>query len=155
MRTFAIAPADAPSGSEPTMTSSYSERAQTASRLAGCRVLIVDDNEQIRTLYRTALSLTVPDIGIATAGDGAEALRCARELKPDVVLMDLNMPEMDGLEATRRLKAGVETGGIRVIAISGMTYESASVLNAGCDGYLLKPATPDEVMREIVRVLGR
>ena len=137
------------------MASSLSDRARTAPRLAGCRVLIVDDNAEIQSLYRTALRLSVPGIDVATAEDGIQALRRAREFKPDVVLMDLTMPEMDGLEATRRLKADRETRRIRVIAISGTTYDTQSVLDAGCDGYLLKPASPDEVMSEIVRVLGR
>lgn len=131
------------------------DRALTGARLAGCRLLIVDDNEQIQTLYRSALSLAAPDMCIATGEDGLEALRLAREFKPDAILMDLTMPRMDGLEATRRLKADAETGHIQVVAFSGVSYDTPSVREAGCDGYLLKPATPDEVMREIVRVLGR
>jgi CheY-like chemotaxis protein len=137
------------------MTSTPADHVRPGPRLAGCRVLIVDDDEQIQTLYRAGLSLAAPDIRIATAGDGVEALRSARAFTPDVILMDLSMPEMNGLEATRRLKTDLETKRIRVIAISGTTYDAQAVLDADCDGYLLKPAAPDEVMREIVRVLGR
>ena len=137
------------------MTSTLPDRVRPGPKLAGRRVLIVDDDEQIRTLYRAGLSLAAPDIGIAIAGDGIEALRRAREFTPDVILMDITMPEMDGLEATRRLKADPHTKRMRVIAISGTTYDTQSVLDAGCDGYLLKPATSDEIMHEIVRVLGR
>ena len=128
-------------------------RAKIDARLRGFCVLIADDSSAIRALYRAGLSLAVPDLQIATADDGIETLRLARELLPDVILMDISMPGVDGLEATRRIKADPQTRRTRVIAVTGTMYESATILEAGCDAFLLKPVTPSQLLAEIVRVL--
>ena len=74
---------------------------------------------------------------------------------PDVIVMDLNLPELDGWEATRRLKANDLTRGIPVIALTGLTVAQAkdAALAAGCDGFLTKPCYPETLADEIRRVL--
>jgi two-component system, cell cycle response regulator DivK len=74
---------------------------------------------------------------------------------PDVIVMDLNLPELDGWEATRRLKANDLTRSIPVIALTGLSiqYSKAAALQAGCDGFLTKPCYPDALAGEIRRVL--
>jgi two-component system cell cycle response regulator DivK len=135
------------------MTSSVEERTPAYTALRGRHVLIADDFDAIRTLYRTGLSLALPELRISTAADGLEALRLAAESRPDVVLMDVSMPGLDGLEATRRLKADPRTSGICIIIVTGTLYDARTVLEAGCDGYLLKPVTASDILREIARVL--
>ncbi len=112
------------------------------------RVLIVDDQALVRTGFRMILE-SEPDIDVAgEAGDGYEAIAAARESKPDVVLMDVRMPNMDGLEATRRI---VAPGGPRVLMLTTFdmdeyVYES---LRAGASGFLLKDAPADQLVAGI------
>jgi CheY-like chemotaxis protein len=118
-------------------------------------ILIVDDMPDIRDMYAEYLSGQGfrPEI----AGDGFEALSKATVMGPDVIVMDLNLPSLDGWEATRRLKANDLTRSIPVIALTGLSvrYSKAAALEAGCDGFLTKPCYPDALADEIRRVLRR
>lgn len=102
-------------------------------------VLIVDDDERNLKLARDVLRAA----GLRTleAGSGAEAIALAAEHLPDLVLMDLRLPDMEGTEAARRLSDGARTGGIPVVALSALTLESDAdwFLAAGFAGYLEKP----------------
>jgi two-component system, NarL family, response regulator LiaR len=113
------------------------------------RVLITDDHGVVRQGLRMFLSLD-PDIQVVgEAQDGQEALAMARELKPDVVLMDLLMPVMDGLESTRAIRT--ELPEVEVIALTSV-LEGASVtgaVRAGAIGYLLKDTDAEELHRSI------
>jgi NarL family two-component system response regulator LiaR len=113
------------------------------------RVLITDDHGVVRQGLRMFLSLD-PDIQVVgEAQDGQEALAMARELKPDVVLMDLLMPVMDGLESTRAIRT--ELPEVEVIALTSV-LEGASVtgaVRAGAIGYLLKDTDAEELHRAI------
>ncbi|MGZ4132088.1 MAG: ATP-binding response regulator [Actinomycetota bacterium] len=114
------------------------------------RVLVVDDNEAFRDSLAALLhggSLEV----IGQAGSGAEALELVRRLSPDVVLMDVRMPEMDGIEATRRVKAIRPS--IGVVALTGMEEQRAvrDMLVAGASGYVLKDSDGDDIIRAIER----
>ncbi len=113
------------------------------------RVLLVDDHPVVRTGVRGMLAAE-PDIEVVgEASSGAEAIARAAELRPDVVLMDLRMPDLDGVVATGRILAG--NADIRVVVLT--TYETdADILRAveaGAAGYLLKDASPDELSRAI------
>jgi DNA-binding NarL/FixJ family response regulator len=109
-------------------------------------VLVVDDHQLVRAgltvLLQTASDLEV----VGQAADGEQALRLARELQPDVVLMDLSMPVLDGVAATRRLVA--EQPGARVVVLTSFaeTERVQQALAAGAIGYLLKDCEPDELM---------
>ena len=116
-------------------------------------VLLVDDDPDTAALWRAILFHHAPAWCVATASNGAEALRLACELEPDLILMDLVMPQLDGLAATAALKANPETARIPVIAVTGALYSSQRVLEAGCDGYLLKPVSEASLLDEIRRAL--
>ncbi|MFE0511259.1 response regulator [Streptomyces sp. NPDC058964] len=108
------------------------------------RVLIVDDQTLIRTGFR--LILTARGIEVAgEAADGAEAVAAARELRPDVVLMDIRMPNMDGLEATRRILE--QTPDCRVLMLTTFDLDRYvyTALSLGASGFLLKDVTPEHL----------
>ncbi|MFI1990426.1 response regulator [Actinoplanes sp. NPDC020271] len=116
------------------------------------RVLIADDQELIRAGFR--LILTARGIDVAgEAGDGAEAVDAARRLRPDVVLMDIRMPVMDGLEATRRILA--RSPGCRVLMLTTFDLDRYvySALALGASGFLLKDVTADH-LAAAVRLVG-
>ncbi len=118
------------------------------------RVLLADDHTVVRHGVRAYLGLTGDITVVGEAGDGREAVRLARELAPDVVLMDLAMPELDGVAATAAIKA--ERREIEIIVLTSFLDEEHVIgaLKAGAIGYLLKDAEPDEVIRAI-RSAGR
>ncbi|QFY12375.1 response regulator [Nonomuraea phyllanthi] len=109
------------------------------------RLLIVDDHPIVRDGLRAALG-GEPDFEIVgEAADGATAVRLADELRPDVVLMDLRMPGMDGVTAIRRLSGT----GPRVLVLTTFDTDVLPVLEAGATGYLLKDAPPEELVRAV------
>jgi two-component system, NarL family, response regulator LiaR len=113
------------------------------------RVLIVDDHQVVRQGLRTFLELH-DDIQVAgEAGDGAEAVRMVQELRPHVVLMDLVMPRVDGIEATRQIAA--MEGETRVIVLTSFAEDSQvfPAIQAGASSYLLKDVSPDELVGAI------
>jgi two-component system cell cycle response regulator DivK len=116
-------------------------------------VLVVDDMEDGREIC--AEYLTYCKYRVATAEDGLEALAKADELLPDVILMDLSLPRLDGWEATRRLKSSDRTRHIPVIALTAHALMDAknTALEAGCDAVVIKPCLPKELEVEIRRLL--
>ena len=113
------------------------------------RILYVEDNEDnvymlVRRLRRHGFEVTV-------ARDGAQGIEAARRERPDLVLMDLSLPVLDGWEATRRLKQAAETRAIPVIALSAhaMAGERERALEAGCDDFDTKPVDLDRLLAKI------
>jgi CheY-like chemotaxis protein len=94
---------------------------------------------------------------VAVATNGQEALDVAREKAPDVIVMDLSLPVLDGWEATRRLKADVRTRDIMVIALTGhaLAGHSKGAADAGCDAFLAKPCLPQELARTVASLLEK
>jgi CheY-like chemotaxis protein len=120
----------------------------------GRTVLLVEDNEDNRMIYSTMLR----HVGLVVheATDGAQGLAMARTATPDVILMDISVPVVDGWEATRRLKADPATAHIPVIALTAHALPSdrQRATEVGCDAYLAKPCPPQEVARTVTRLLG-
>jgi DNA-binding NarL/FixJ family response regulator len=117
-------------------------------------VLLADDQELVRSGFRLILELADGIEIVGEAADGREAVRLAKELQPDVVLMDVRMPELDGIEATRRLRqAGVEARVLVLTTFDLDEYVYAAV-RAGASGFLLKDA-PREQLVTAVRTVAR
>ena len=116
-------------------------------------VLVVDDYQDAREMY--AEYLTFSGFRVAEAANGVDAVRLATELSPDIILMDLSLPGMDGWEATRRIKLDERTKHIPVIALTGHALPgvSTSAKDAGCDAFIIKPCLPDAVVGEVRRLL--
>jgi CheY-like chemotaxis protein len=116
-------------------------------------VLLVDDYDDAREMYAEYLKFS----GFETvqAASGPEAVRRALESRPDIVVMDLSLPVMDGWEATRRLKADERTATIPVLALTGHAFASLSqrAKQAGFDGFVAKPCLPEDLIAEIRKVL--
>jgi len=116
-------------------------------------ILIVEDQPELRHLYATQLSLSGFDV--IEAGNGADAIIETTDRTPDVVLMDLSLPVVDGWEATRRLKSDLRTAHIPVVALTA--HDGAGELEratqAGCDWFVPKPCPPDALIVEIRRVM--
>lgn len=113
------------------------------------RVLIVDDHAVVRRGLEQLLGVADDIEVVGSASDGADAIEQAAELVPDVVLMDLSMPTVDGIEATRRITAELE--GVAVIVLTSFAAHSKvlDALEAGASGYILKDSTPDEVLAAV------
>ena len=118
-------------------------------------VLVVEDYEDARELY--AEYLVFAGFRVEQASDGLEALQKANALVPDVILMDLSMPGMDGWEATRRLKKDAKTKHIPIIALTGhvLAGHAEGARSAGCDSFLAKPCLPDAMVAEVRRILEK
>src|SRR5207302_1495116 len=117
--------------------------------------VIVDDQSLVRAGFRMVLA-SQPDIDVVgEAADGAEALRVVAGSRPDVVVMDIRMPIMDGVEATRRLCNG-DTGGPRVLVLTTFDTDADAfaALQAGASGFLLKNVPPEELLAAIRVVAG-
>jgi CheY-like chemotaxis protein len=121
---------------------------------AARKVLIVDDFEDNRAMY--AEFLRYSGFEVAEASNGAEAIEKATMLAPDVVVMDLSLPVLDGWEATRRLKGDVRTRHIPVVALTGHALEghSQGAREAGCDWFLAKPCLPETLLETLNELLS-
>ncbi|WP_336633010.1 MULTISPECIES: response regulator transcription factor [unclassified Microbacterium] len=110
------------------------------------RVIIVDDESLVRAALRVFLDSSEGFELVGEADNGADAITLAREVRPDVVLMDVQMPVMDGIEATSRLTK--EFPGIKVVALTTFSAERVIVpmLSAGASGYLVKDTSPDRIL---------
>lgn len=117
-------------------------------------VLIVEDQTELRQLYAQQLSISGFDV--IEAGNGADAVAHTASHAPDVILMDLSLPIVDGWEATRRLKADHRTAHIPVVALTAHdgSGELQRATRAGCDWFVPKPCPPDALIDEVRRVLA-
>jgi CheY-like chemotaxis protein len=117
-------------------------------------ILVIEDVDDSRNVYAELFGLM--GFRVATARDGEAGIATARDQKPDVILLDLGLPDVDGCEVARRLRADPETRAISIVALTGqVSGESRSrAFCAGVDAFLAKPCRPDEVLAEIRRRLA-
>jgi two-component system, cell cycle response regulator DivK len=117
-------------------------------------VLVVEDYQDAREMYAAYLQFS--GYRVAEATNGEEAIEQALALRPDIILMDLALPKMDGWEATRRLKSDDRTRHIPVVALTGhaLAGHADGAREAGCDAFVTKPCLPDELVAEIKRMLA-
>jgi CheY-like chemotaxis protein len=121
---------------------------------SGPLVLVVDDFEDNRAMYTQFL--VFEGFRVEEAANGQEALEKARACAPDVIVMDLSLPVMDGWEATRQLKHDPRTRRIPVVALTGhaLGAQSQKARDAGCDAFLTKPCLPEALVAELRRMLA-
>jgi len=116
--------------------------------------LLVADDQAVGRMGFTAMLDSQPDMSVvATAHDGQQAVRMAREFRPDVVLMDIRMPVLDGIEATRQLSRVENPPSVLVLTTFDLDDYVYDALRAGASGFLLKDATPEEILAA-VRIVG-
>jgi two-component system, cell cycle response regulator DivK len=117
-------------------------------------ILIIEDNPLNFKLAATVLEHA--GYRILHASDGNEGIAIARHHKPDLILMDIQLPGMDGLAATRQLKADDDTRGIPIVAVTAfaMAGDGDRIRAAGCDGYIAKPFSYKELVAQVDSVLG-
>ena len=117
-------------------------------------VLLVEDNPHNRKIFSGML--THSGFRVIEADDGHKALSAVEAELPDVILMDLSIPGVDGWEVTRRLKADARTKAVPIIALTAhaMRGDEERARAAGCDHYLAKPISPKKVVEEVRRILG-
>ncbi len=119
------------------------------------RVVLADDQSLVRAGFRALLDAQ-PDIEVAgEAADGEEALRLIRELRPDVVLMDIRMPALDGLAATRRVTEDPDLGEVKVVMLTTFELDEYvfEAIRSGASGFLVKDTEPDELLRAVRAVV--
>ena len=116
-------------------------------------ILLVEDNLHNRRIFQGVLAHS--GFQVVEAEDGGRALELARSAAPDLILMDLSIPVVDGWECTRRIKADPATRAIPIIALTAhaMRGDEDRARAAGCDGYMSKPISPKRVVEEVKRVL--
>jgi CheY-like chemotaxis protein len=119
------------------------------------RVLFVEDDAEARDGY--VAYLTAADCTVFAAATGREALTLALTVAPDVIVLDLGLPDIDGWEVARRLKAEPLTATIPIVALTGadLPHERVSAMRAGCDRHVAKPAVPADVLDAIHRCVGQ
>jgi DNA-binding NarL/FixJ family response regulator len=115
------------------------------------RVLVVDDQELVRTGFCVILDAAEGITVVAEAANGTQAVRAAAELKPDVILMDVRMPEMDGLEAARLITGGDRESGPRVVMLTTFDFDDYvyEALRSGASGFLLKDAPRHDLISAV------
>jgi two-component system cell cycle response regulator DivK len=113
------------------------------------RILVVEDQEDNRTILRDLLGAAGYDL--IEAADGAEGVRLAQQEKPDLILMDIQLPVIDGYEATRRIKGDAALKSTPIIAVTSyaLSGDEAKARAAGCDGYVTKPFSPRELLAKV------
>jgi two-component system, cell cycle response regulator DivK len=118
-------------------------------------ILIVEDNDMNRDMLARRLRRRGYDVLLAT--DGAEGVAAARDARPDLVLMDMGLPVVDGWEATRRIKADPATASIPVVALTAhaMTGDETKAREAGCDAFDTKPVDIERLVRTIETLVPR
>ena len=118
------------------------------------RILIVEDQEDNRTILRDVLSTVGYEL--IEALNGEDGVKLAQDERPDLILMDIQLPKMDGYEATQQIKSIAELKTIPIIAVTSyaLSGDEAKARAAGCDGYIAKPFSPRELLAKVRKFLS-
>jgi two-component system cell cycle response regulator DivK len=118
------------------------------------RILVVEDQEDNRRIIRDLLSTRGYEL--IEAADGEAGVRLAKEHRPDLILMDIQLPVLDGYEATRRIKADPELRAVPIVVVTSyaLSGDDQKAVAAGCDGYVAKPFSPRQLLATIRKFLG-
>jgi len=118
------------------------------------KILVVEDTEDNRQILRDLLGMAGYDM--VEAHDGAQGVAMAAEHRPDLILMDIQMPVMDGYEATRRIKAIPELKATPIVAVTSyaLSGDEQKTRDAGCDAYIAKPYSPRQMLAKVREILG-
>ena len=113
------------------------------------RILIIEDQEDNRAILRDLLSQAGYEL--IEAGDGEEGVKLAQQERPDLILMDIQLPVIDGYEATRRIRSVADLKAIPIIAVTSyaLSGDEAKARAAGCDGYVTKPFSPRALLAKV------
>ena len=113
------------------------------------RILVVEDQEDLRGILRDLL--TGSGYAVAEAGDGKAGVAKARAERPDLILMDIQLPVIDGYEATRRIRGVLDLKSIQIIAVTSyaLSGDEAKARAAGCEGYVTKPFSPRDLLAKV------
>jgi DNA-binding NarL/FixJ family response regulator len=131
------------------------KRIKAPSETSGAaRLLVVDDHALVRVAFNTILSMDASLEVVGEAEDGQEAIACCRELRPDLILMDVSMPKMDGIEATRKIKKEFPSSSVLILTAHADHRLLMDAVEAGAAGYILKGAHPDHVLDAVRAVLN-
>jgi CheY-like chemotaxis protein len=128
------------------------QRPPSGTRARGHIVLVVDDDIEFRAALATLL--VSEGLAVLEAADGADALRVARAVRPDAILLDLSLPVVDGPEVARRLKSDPRTKRIPVIALTGRTVDDGQLAELQLSGLLMKPCLPEVLCERLAAVLA-
>jgi two-component system response regulator NreC len=118
------------------------------------RIVIAEDHTILREGLRSLLSSNPNFEIVGEAGDGREAIRCAEKFKPDLILTDLSMPRMNGMEAIKEIKRGSPASRVLVLTVHRAEEYILAAFRAGADGYILKDSTHSELILAVKKVLG-
>lgn len=121
------------------------------------RVLYIEDNSDNRLLVRRVLQASDFEFEILEADNARTGIELARARQPDIILMDISMPDMDGLTATRNLKSMPEMDGVPIVALTANAMEKDEMMarDAGCDGFIRKPIDIDKLPNDIMGYVRR
>ena len=117
------------------------------------KILVIEDNEQ--NLYMVTFILEAHGYEVIQARDGREGIKLAGQVKPALILLDIQLPEMDGYAVARELKGNPATQDVAIVAVMSyaMVGDREQILAAGCEGYIEKPINPDTFVADVVRYL--
>jgi DNA-binding NarL/FixJ family response regulator len=133
----------------PIVNSELSIREHDKEKADIIRVVLADDHPIVRTALRNELAKETDFKVVAEAGDGEEAVRLVAELHPDIVVMDIGMPKLNGIEATRQVKATASNTIVLVLTVYDDIEHVLGILESGADGYLIKSVAVDEIIQSM------
>ncbi len=140
---------------DPTVLNAHVSSTSSRNRPDSARILIVDDEPNVRLVFRTALESSGAGYQLHEAADGEEALIQVRRQRPDLVLLDLQMPRLDGMATLQRLRdAGVDTP-VVIVTAHGSIPDAVAALKLGAIDFLSKPLVPETLRKVVAEVVAR